>query len=70
MLDALSFSAGFWRKSANRKRNGLGGFLCYRFTGMPMAGKLDKKDYRVYCIVGDGEVAEGQIWEASMPAAS
>jgi len=37
--------------------------------GMAMAGKLDKKDYRVYCIVGDGEVAEGQIWEASMTAA-
>jgi transketolase len=37
--------------------------------GMAMAGKLDKKNYRVYCIVGDGEVAEGQIWEASMTAA-
>ncbi|OHB62397.1 MAG: transketolase [Planctomycetes bacterium RBG_13_60_9] len=37
--------------------------------GMAMAGKIDKKDYRVYCILGDGEVAEGQIWEASMTAA-
>ncbi len=37
--------------------------------GMAMAGKIDKKDYKVYCIVGDGEVAEGQIWEASMAAA-
>lgn len=36
--------------------------------GMAMAGKLDKKDYRVYCIMGDGEIAEGQIWEASMAA--
>ena len=36
--------------------------------GMAMAGKLDKKDYRVYCILGDGEIAEGQIWEASMTA--
>lgn len=37
--------------------------------GMALAGKLDKKDYHVYCIVGDGEIAEGQIWEASMTAA-
>jgi transketolase len=37
--------------------------------GMALAGKLDKKDYTVYCIVGDGEIAEGQIWEASMTAA-
>lgn len=36
--------------------------------GMAMAGKLDKKNYRVYCIMGDGEIAEGQIWEASMAA--
>jgi transketolase len=37
--------------------------------GMALAGKLDKKDYNVYCILGDGEIAEGQIWEASMTAA-
>ena len=36
--------------------------------GMALAGKLDKMDYRVYCIMGDGEIAEGQIWEASMAA--
>ena len=36
--------------------------------GIALAGKLDKKDYRVYCILGDGEIAEGQIWEASMTA--
>lgn len=35
-------------------------------NGMAMAGKLNKKDYRVYCIVGDGEIEEGQIWEAAM----
>ncbi len=34
--------------------------------GIALAGKLDKKDYKVYCIMGDGEIAEGQIWEASM----
>ena len=37
-------------------------------TGMALAGKIDKKSYRVYCIVGDGEIEEGQIWEAAMSA--
>ena len=35
-------------------------------NGMAIAGKIDKKDYRVYCILGDGEIEEGQIWEAAM----
>ncbi|MBR5375883.1 MAG: transketolase [Lachnospiraceae bacterium] len=34
--------------------------------GMALAGKLDNKDYRVYCLCGDGEIQEGQIWEAAM----
>jgi transketolase len=34
--------------------------------GMALAGKIAKKDYRVYAIVGDGESQEGQVWEASM----
>ena len=38
-------------------------------NGMAIAGKLDKKDYRVYCILGDGEIEEGQVWEAAMAAA-
>jgi len=38
-------------------------------NGMALAGKLDKKDYRVYAILGDGEVQEGQVWEAAMSAA-
>ena len=38
-------------------------------VGMALAGKLDRKDYRVYAVLGDGEVAEGQIWEAAMAAA-
>ncbi len=38
-------------------------------VGMALAGKLDKKDYRVYAILGDGELAEGQVWEATMAAA-
>lgn len=37
-------------------------------TGMALAGKVDQKDYRVYAVVGDGEIQEGQIWEASMLA--
>mgnify|MGYP000187085008 FL=1 len=35
-------------------------------NGMAIAAKLDKKNYRVYCILGDGEIEEGQIWEAAM----
>ena len=38
-------------------------------VGMAMAGKLDQKNYRVYAIMGDGEIEEGQIWEAAMAAA-
>ncbi len=38
-------------------------------VGMALAGKLDKKDYRVYAILGDGEIEEGQTWEAVMAAA-
>jgi len=37
--------------------------------GMCLAAKIDKKDYRVYCLLGDGEVQEGNIWEAAMAAA-
>lgn len=39
-------------------------------NGMAIAGKLDKKDYKVYCIVGDGEIEEGQIWEACMTSSN
>lgn len=34
--------------------------------GMALAGKVDKKDYRVYTLLGDGELEEGQVWEAAM----
>lgn len=37
-------------------------------NGMAIAGKMEKRDYRVYCILGDGEIEEGQIWEAAMAA--
>lgn len=38
-------------------------------VGMALAGKLDQKDYRVFVGMGDGELEEGQIWEAAMAAA-
>ena len=39
-------------------------------VGMAIAGKMDDADYRVYTLLGDGEIQEGQVWEASMLAAS
>ena len=38
-------------------------------NGMAMNSKLNKDGYRVYCLLGDGEIEEGQIWEAAMTAA-
>lgn len=38
-------------------------------VGMAIAGKLDNKEYRVYSLLGDGELEEGQVWEAAMSAA-
>ena len=38
-------------------------------TGVAIAGKLDKKNYRVFVLLGDGELAEGSNWEAAMAAA-
>lgn len=35
-------------------------------VGMALAGKMDQKGYRVYTLIGDGEMQEGQVWEASM----
>ena len=35
-------------------------------VGMALAGKMDKKDYRVYTVMGAGELAEGSVWEAAM----
>lgn len=37
-------------------------------VGMAIAGKRDKKDYRVFAMVGDGEINEGEIWEGIMSA--
>ena len=38
-------------------------------VGMALGAKLDNKDFRVYTVLGDGEIEEGQIWEAAMAAA-
>jgi transketolase len=38
--------------------------------GTALAARLDGKDYRVYCLIGDGEQQEGQIWEAAMYASA
>lgn len=37
-------------------------------VGMALCAKAYKKDYRTYCILGDGEIQEGQVWEAAMSA--
>lgn len=37
--------------------------------GIALAGRLDRRDYRVYVLLGDGESEEGQVWEAAMAAA-
>lgn len=37
-------------------------------VGMALAGKMKKKDYRVYTVMGDGELAEGSVWEGAMAA--
>jgi len=36
--------------------------------GIALAAKVDRKDYRVFCVMGDGEIQEGQVWEAAMSA--
>jgi transketolase len=38
-------------------------------NGMALAARLDKKEWRVYCLLGDGECQEGQVWEAAMTSA-
>lgn len=38
-------------------------------NGMALAAKLDNKDYRIFCLIGDGESEEGQIWEGAMASA-
>ncbi|MBD5559614.1 MAG: transketolase [Clostridia bacterium] len=37
-------------------------------VGMALAGRMDGRPYRVYCVLGDGELAEGSVWEGAMAA--
>lgn len=37
-------------------------------TGIALGGRINNENYRVYCMMGDGEIQEGQIWEAAMAA--
>src|SRR4030042_34495 len=46
----------------------LGQGLSYSI-GQTLAARLDGRDYRVYCLMGDGELDAGQVWEAAMAAA-
>jgi len=46
----------------------LGQGLSYA-NGMALAGRIKGLDYRVYCLIGDGEMQEGQVWEAAMTSA-
>lgn len=46
----------------------LGHGLAYA-SGVALAGRMKKKEYRVFCMIGDGELQEGEIWESSMFAA-
>ena len=39
-------------------------------VGMALAAKMDKADWRVYTVLGDGEIQEGEVWEAAMLAAN
>lgn len=52
---------------ANTGSLGQGLSIC---NGMALALRVDKKPNRVYCVLGDGEIAEGQIWEAAMFASA
>lgn len=45
----------------------LGHGLSYA-NGMALAARISKRNYRVYCLLGDGETQEGQVWEAAMTA--
>jgi len=75
LLKELDKNGGRLAKHADRKVPGVDystgalGLGLSVGNGLAMAAKLDGKDYRVFVILGDGELNEGQIWEAVMTAA-
>ena len=73
-LDTYSQYGSKYIGHPNNKINGIevnSGSLGHGLSvavGMALAGKMDKKDYRVYTVIGDGELAEGSVWEGAMAA--
>lgn len=71
-LDTYSQYGSKYIGHPNNKINGIevnSGSLGHGLSvavGMALAGKMDKKDYRVYTVIGDGELAEGSVWEGVM----
>jgi transketolase len=61
-------SKAFTAPGVEMSGGSLGQGLSYSI-GQCLAGRLDDRDYRVYCLLGDGELDEGQVWEAAMSAA-
>jgi transketolase len=61
-------SKAFTAPGVEMSGGSLGQGLSYGI-GQCLAGRLDGRDYRVYCLLGDGELDEGQVWEAAMAAA-
>jgi transketolase len=66
--DRLDGNLGIHTPGGDFTTGSLGQYLSVA-CGMAMAGRMDKKDYKVYIILGDGELEEGQNWEAFMAAA-
>jgi transketolase len=73
-LDTFSKFGSKYLGHPNNKVNGIelnSGSLGHGLSvgvGMAIAGKMDEADYRVYVVMGDGELAEGSIWEGAMAA--
>lgn len=57
-----------WAPGVEASTGSLGHGLSFA-NGVAIAGRLDKKDYKVYVMLGDGETGEGQVWEAAAVAA-
>lgn len=75
LLDEYKQFKGRWGEHPNRQHNpgfeissGSLGHGLPIAAGMAWAGRMDKSDYRVFCLVGDGELQEGSNWEAIMNA--
>ncbi|MBP7495989.1 MAG: transketolase [Spirochaetales bacterium] len=63
----LQGAVGITVPGADMSTGSLGQYLSVG-AGMAIAGRMDNKDYKVYVLLGDGELQEGQVWEAAMTA--